>query len=87
MSIPIQELQSSIQKSIESNTKQVITSVLQENIELIKNTIASEIDQLVSQKIKEYEIVVYVLIGYIVLTLLFLLYISIISTYFLKKIR
>lgn len=87
MSIPIQELQSSIQKAIESNTREVITSVLQENIELIKNTIASEIDQLVSQKIKEYEIVVYLIIGYSILTLLFLLYISIISTYFLKKIR
>ena len=85
MSFPIQnlqelqELQNSIQTSIES--------VLQENIEIIKNEIAIEINNLVSQKIKEYEIVMYVIIGYSILTLLFLLYISIISTYFLKKIR
>jgi hypothetical protein len=91
MSISIEQFQESIKTSLESSTREIVTTVVQDNIRQIKNYIEQEavgaINKIVSEKIKEYEIYIYLIIAYSILTLLFLLYITIISTYFLKRTR
>lgn len=87
MSVPITELQNIIRSSIESSSREVISQIINENIVQIKNVINSNIDSLISQKIKEYEVYIYVIIAYSILILLILLYISILSTFFLKRTR
>jgi hypothetical protein len=89
MALPIAELQlqNTIRSAIESSSREVIPQLINENIAQIKNTIGSNIDSLISQKIKEYEVYIYVIIAYMILILLILLYISILSTYFLKRTR
>ena len=89
MAAPITELQlqNTIRSSLESSAREVFPQIISENFVQIKNAIGSNINSLISQKIKEYEVYVYVIIAYMILILLILLYISILSTYFLKRTR
>jgi hypothetical protein len=91
MSISIEQFQETIKTSLESSTREIVTTVVQDNIKQIKNYIEQEavgaINKIVSEKIKEYEVYIYLIIAYSILTLLILLYITVISTYFLKRTR
>lgn len=81
------QFQNILNESLEKNIKTTFQSVLKEEVNNLKNTIQSNLNEILLNLFNEYKVYIYLLLTYIILTLLFLIYISFTSTYILKRIR